>query len=123
MMIACFSLAMFMTLCEGGSLRKTKPETERVTEEDIRTSLLAEVEGTLGVGSATSRLHLLEAILKPMYTALPKNEYGNLGHSTVRYALHRLFIMRHGWHIKGLGRDAETSNVTSPSGVLKDHVP
>jgi hypothetical protein len=84
---------------------------------------LAEVEGTLGAGSATNRLHLLEAILKPMYTALPKNQHGNLGHSTVRYALHRLFIMRHGWHIMGLGREADTSNLTSPTGVLKDHVP
>jgi len=37
--------------------------------------------------------------------------------------LHRLFIMRHGWHIKGFGRDADTTNVASPVGVLKDHVP
>jgi hypothetical protein len=58
-----------------------------------------------------------------MYDALPKNEHGNLGHATVRYALHRLFIMRHGWSIKGLGRAAENANISSPAGVLKDQVP
>merc|ERR1719356_167350 len=119
------SVAMIIVPGEGSEFLKSapKPLIERVSEEDIRSSLLAEVEGTLGVGSASNRLHLLEAILKPMYTALPKNEHGNLGHSTVRYALHRLFIMRHGWDIQGFGRDADTLNDTSPSGVLKDHVP
>jgi hypothetical protein len=41
----------------------------------------------------------------------------------VRYALHRLFVLRHGWNIKGLGRNTEESNITSPAGILKDHVP
>jgi hypothetical protein len=58
-----------------------------------------------------------------MFDALPKNTHGHLGHSTVRYALHRLFIMRHGWNVRGLGRHAEESNITSAAGVLKDHVP
>jgi hypothetical protein len=58
-----------------------------------------------------------------MYAAMPKNEHGNLGHATVRYALHRLFLMRHGWHFKGLARDAEASNITSPAGILKDQMP
>jgi hypothetical protein len=57
-----------------------------------------------------------------MFDSLPKNEHGNLGHSVVRYALHRLFVLRHGWNIKGLGRHEE-ANITSPSGILKDHVP
>jgi hypothetical protein len=96
-----------------------------VSEEDIQTSLLEEVEGTLGTGVSAhrNRFHLLEAVLKPIYDALPKNEHGNLGHSVVRYALHRLFVLRHGWNIKGLGRDAEDSNSTSAAGILKDHVP
>jgi hypothetical protein len=94
-----------------------------VSEEDIRTSLLEEVEGTLGAGSATNRLRLLEATLKPMYDALPKNEQGNLGHAAVRYALHRLFVMRHGWNIRGLGFHSTESNVTSAEGILKDQVP
>jgi hypothetical protein len=100
-----------------------KERNERVSEEDIRSSLLEEVEGTLGAGSATNRLRLLEATLKPMFDSLPKNEQGNLGHTAVRYALHRLFVMRHGWNIMGLGFHSAESNVTSTEGILKDQVP
>jgi hypothetical protein len=118
-------LVAIVSLCEANEFLKATPKEhkEHVSEADIQMSLLEEVEGTLGLGSAKNRLRLLEATLKPMYDAMPKNEHGNLGHATVRYALHRLFIMRHGWNIKGLGRHAEGSNITSPAGVLKDQVP
>jgi hypothetical protein len=68
-------------------------------------------------------LGLLEAILLPLFRALPKNEHGKLGHSTVRYALHRLFILRHGWNIRGLQSQGATWNSSSPAGVLKGQVP
>jgi hypothetical protein len=58
-----------------------------------------------------------------MFDSLPKNEQGNLGHAAVRYALHRLFIMRHGWNIQGLGFHSAESNSTPTEGILKDHVP
>jgi len=117
-------LVVVIALGEGKGFLKTASESsEHVSEEDIQTSLLEELEGTFGAGATTSRVRLLEAILKPMYAAMPKNEHGNLGHATVRYALHRLFLMRHGWHFKGLARDGEASNLTSPAGVLKDQMP
>jgi hypothetical protein len=121
----CLTLLAGISYSRGNEFLKAVPKEskERVSEGDIQTSLLEEIEGTLGTGSATNRLRLLEAILKPMYDALPKNEYGNLGHTTVRHALHRLFIKRHGWSIKGLGRNAEDMNITSSAGVLKDQVP
>jgi len=96
---------------------------ERVTEQDIRTSLLNEVESALGTGSASKRLSELEVQLRPLISALPKNQHGNLGHSAVRYALHRLFVLRHGWVILGLSPDGDARNHSSPSGVLKDQVP
>ena len=37
-----------------------------------------------------------------MYASWQKNELGKLGHTTVRYALHWLFVQRHGWYVKGL---------------------
>merc|ERR1719198_907963 len=96
---------------------------ERMSEEDVQTSLLAEVEGTFGEGAASSRVKQLEAILGPIYAALPKNEQGYLGHATVRYALHRLFVQRHGWVIKGLDTAGGHRNSTSSAGLLKQQVP
>jgi hypothetical protein len=96
---------------------------ERISEEEVQTSLLAEVEGTFGLGSATTRLKQMETVLTPMFTALPKNEHGYLGRSTVRYALHRLFVQRHGWFIKGLHEAGRHRNSTSTAGLLKEQVP
>jgi hypothetical protein len=122
--LSCILSAALIGHASGNEFLKATPKDlqERISEEDIQTSLLEEVEGTLGTGSAASRLRLLEATLKPMFDSLPKNEHGNLGHGVVRYALHRLFVSRHGWYIKGLGRHEET-NITSPAGVLKEYVP
>merc|ERR1719353_755085 len=97
--------------------------TESISEEDIRISLLDEVEGSLGKGSAANRLSQIEATLRPIVATLPKNVHGNLERSAVSYALHRLFVARHGWVIKGLGTEAATQNSSSPAGVLKDQVP
>merc|ERR1719158_2225066 len=96
---------------------------ERMSEEEVQTSLLAEVEGTFGEGTASSRVKQLEEILGPIFAALPKNEQGYLGHATVRYALHRLFVQRHGWVIKGLDTAGGHRNATSGAGLLKEQVP
>merc|ERR1719326_1152708 len=94
-----------------------------MSEEDVQISLLTEIEGTFGEGSASSRLKQLEGLLAPMYAALPKNEKGYLGHATVRYALHRLFVQRHGWFIKGLDAAGGHRNTSSSAGLLKEQVP
>jgi hypothetical protein len=120
--LACLVLA---SLASASEFLKGKPKElhESLSEDDVRTSLLEEIESTLGAGSASSRLAQLEASLQPIYTALQKNEHGNLGHATVRYALHRLFVKRHGWNIKGLGANGGQWNSSSPTGVLTDQVP
>merc|ERR1719486_1526052 len=94
-----------------------------MSEEDVQTSLLAGGGGTFGEGSASSRVKQMEAVLGPIYAALPKNAQGYLGHSTVRYALHRLFVQRHGWVIKGLDTAGGHRNSTSSAGLLKEQVP
>merc|ERR1719488_116911 len=94
-----------------------------MSEEDVQTSLLAEVEGTFGEGSASSRVMQMETMLGPIYAALPKNSQGYLGHSTVRYALHRIFVQRHGWVIKGLDSAGGHRNSTSGATLLKEQVP
>jgi hypothetical protein len=110
---------------ESSTFLKANPvaNEERISEEEIKTSLLEEVEGTFGEGSASSRVKQMEAALTPMYAALPKNEHGHLSHATVRYALHRLFVQRHGWFIKGLHGAGEHRNATANVGLLKEQVP
>merc|ERR1719198_1960815 len=117
--------ATFIGVVDANGFLKASPSSreERISEEDVQTSLLAEVEGTFGEGTASSRVKQLEAILAPIYAALPKNEQGYLGHSTVRYALHRLFVQRHGWVIKGLDAAGGHRNSTSSAGLLKEQVP
>jgi len=97
-------------------------EQERMSEVDIQTSLLAEVEVSLG-SSAGARVTEFGKALQSIFKSLPKNEHGGLGSATVRYALHRIFVQRHGWFISGLDRAGESWNGTSPTGILKDHVP
>ncbi|CAK0842638.1 unnamed protein product [Prorocentrum cordatum] len=78
-------------------------------------------------GPADARIGRLEAELSATFTALPKDAEGGLGHQAVRYALHRLFVQRHGWYIKGLepGTSAESSSDWVPSyleGRLRRHL-
>jgi len=90
--------------------------------EDVKKTLLEEIQNNFASVGHRGRLARLETALKPLFDTLPKNEHGNLGHSPVRYALHRIFVQRHGWYIKGLEPDGDGWNNTSPAGVLKDRV-
>lgn len=53
-------------------------------------------------GKSGSSIERLEAELRPLYIAMPKDEYGMLANGTVRYALHRYFHDKKGWTMKGL---------------------
>mmetsp|Transcript_44526 Transcript_44526/g.69393 ORF Transcript_44526/g.69393 Transcript_44526/m.69393 type:complete len:558 (-) Transcript_44526:52-1725(-) len=123
--ITCLIFANFIFGGAASEFLKAQPKElhETLSEEGIRTSLLEEIELAFGTGSASKHLAELEASLTPIYNSLPKNEHGRLVHSTVRYALHRLFVLRHGWNIKGLGANGGTWNSSSLTGVLKDQVP
>jgi len=112
--IGCVDANAFLSSGAGG--------TGRIGLDVVKTSLLAEIEGTLGSSSPRGRMARIEAALNSMYAALPKNEHGKLGHTTVRYALHRLFVQQHGWYVKGLEPAGDSWNTTSPAGILKDKV-
>lgn len=123
MALLVFSATLINVVDADAFLKASHLKEERMSGEDVQTTLLAEVEGTFGEGSASSRVKQLEKTLGPMYAALPKNENGYLGHATVRYALHRLFVQRHGWSIKGLDAAGGHRNSTSGAGLLKEQVP
>eukprot|EP00411_Alexandrium_monilatum_P016726 CAMPEP_0175237824 /NCGR_PEP_ID=MMETSP0093-20121207/28716_1 /TAXON_ID=311494 /ORGANISM="Alexandrium monilatum, Strain CCMP3105" /LENGTH=581 /DNA_ID=CAMNT_0016531809 /DNA_START=49 /DNA_END=1792 /DNA_ORIENTATION=+ len=99
--------------------------TGHMRAEDLRAAMLDELMGALGHGNRVTedRLQAIEEALRPMFRSLHKNEHGNLDHSGVRYALHRLFVMRHGMFIKGLEPGGEGWTGSSPTEVLDDRVP
>jgi len=101
-------------------LSKTN-ETARLSQllngSTIKELLLKEVSG-----AATDELPEIEEALKPMWLALPKNEYGNVEGSQVQYAIHRFFVQRHGWHIDGLDRVGAASGSSSSIDVMRERV-
>merc|ERR550532_2502928 len=73
-------------------------------------------------------LEQLRKDIRPMYTSLPKNSEGKLNHQVVRYALHRFFVRRHGWFIRGLEPNNDTwHGAADPdlhnSSAMKEWVP
>jgi len=92
----------------------------------LRAAMLDELLAALGSRNRVTerRLQSIEAALSPIFKSLPKNAYGKLEHSAVRYALHRVFVLRHGMYVKGLEPGGEAWNDTaSPTEVLDDKVP
>lgn len=69
------------------------------------------------------RVDRLTEVLRPTFTALPKNRHGYLGHAAVRYALHRHFVHKHGMYVKGFEPAGEAWNSSSPVDILEDKVP
>jgi len=121
--VMCAALAVRI---EGSAFLHATPQhsADRVSTEDVQNTLLSEIEGSLGSGIASKRISDMKALLSPIFASMPKNSHGNLEHVTVRYVLHRVFVQRHGWSIKGLDPKEEPLNSSSSAtGILKDHVP
>jgi len=75
-----------------------KAKVELLVQEEVKQLLLAELSGH----TDSARLHSIEEELRPTYAALPKSEEGRLEPAAVRYALHRYFMRKNGWSVKGL---------------------
>lgn len=87
-------------------------------------ALLAELESALGAQERViHELHEFEEILKGTFKALPKNSRGAVDAPSARYALHRLFIQRHGWMIKGLETGGGAWDSESPISAMGSLVP
>lgn len=97
-----------------------------VRTKDVRHDLQEVLDLALGVGPShitDVRLGLLKTQLEPLYSALPKNDRGLLGHSTVRYALHRHFVHQHAMYVRGLEPAGESWSKASPVDIMEDKVP
>ena len=93
-------VAIFVRVACARTFLNTDQEMgESMSQSAVRESLFAELKHAVTHGLRESKLLRLEGFLKPMFAALPKNEFGKLGVEGVSYALHRFFVERHGWHV------------------------
>jgi len=85
----------------------------------VEGALLSELMGQKN----SARIRDIEAELRPMYASLPQSQHGTLEPSTVRYALHRYFVKKHSWYVRGLD-PAGGSLASSPdASIMKDRAP
>merc|ERR1719322_539635 len=117
-----------MTVHAGTFLERAEPGAV-VTGADTlqqQRAILAELEDALGSEhrqATEARLGQIEDALRPTFAALPKSIQGTVGAPGARYALHRLFVQRHGWQVKGLEPSGEAWAGASPTAVLDEKVP
>merc|ERR1719267_332818 len=91
-------------------------------------AMLQELEEALGSEHRSFTERRLEKIveaLRPTYNAMPKNDNGLLGSSAVSFLLHRVFVLRHGWFVRGLDPEdqALTSfNTSTASAIVEENI-
>jgi hypothetical protein len=73
--------------------------------------------------SSQSDVQQIEAELGPMYLTLPRNKRGLLEAPTVRYALHRYFVEKHGWYMQGLEPSGEETQAVTTGEIMKERAP
>ena len=73
--------------------------------------------------SEVLRVVLLEALLRPLFEAMLKNEQGHFGQAAERYTLHRFFVKQHGWFVRGLQDDGESWYGTVAAIIFQDGLP
>jgi hypothetical protein len=94
-----------------------------LAEAAIEKRFLEEVRGITGKGPADKELATIRSALEPMWASLPKNSYDRLDQAQVKYALHRLFVQRHGWYIDGLDGVSSNETMSTPAGIMREKVP
>jgi len=124
-MIATLAFFLLAQYARGHAFLKKQDAAEKAAAQflnkaKIEMQFLAEVRGSVGIGPGDAQLPGIQKALEPMWIGLPKNEHGRLGNAQVRYALHRYFVQRHGWHIDGLDRAVHESTLGA---VLREEVP
>jgi len=90
--------------------------------ETDETDIVSDIMPLLGKQQhgIVERMDRIESLIHPTFKALPKNEHGRLGSSAVRYAMHRYFVQRHAWFVKGLEPEGAAWNNSSPVDVLME---
>ena len=82
-----------------GFLMPAAPKAKELSSQDVLETIVAALDrnnGSIENKGSLWDLQSIEESLGPIIAASPKNEHGRLGDSAARYALHRLFMERHG---------------------------
>jgi len=99
---ACFAL---VPVVDAGRFLPPK----KISTSDAERQMLEQLSGTFRRADGQARLEEFETALVPMFRALPKDADGTVNHAVVRYALHRLFMQRRSWFIRGLDPKSDSS--------------
>jgi hypothetical protein len=126
------SLLIFACLAWPGSCRRFKDKAglRGTGQGSLKAmpskTMLEELEEELGREhrlATEERLHEFEEELMVTFKALPKNSRGAVEAPSARYALHRLFVQRYGWQVKGLESESGAWDLDSPIQAMGDRVP
>jgi len=98
--------------CVGGTMAamptfKGFLQASNFTTESIEAEILADLAGRRDDAFEVST-DQSEAVLRPIYATLPKSPSGTVDYAAARYALHRMFVRRYGWNIRGLDSQGES---------------
>jgi len=126
-MTMCINVLLFVLAASGRTARGSvflEKATDPTEAGFAGVPILEELEGVLGTehrAATESRIKRLEEAIRPTFMAMPKGADGGLAPDGVRYVLHRIFVDRHGWYVKGLDTVGESWNSSSPAAIFQDH--
>jgi len=96
------TILLHVPSAEAGPGLRGMPLPPQMNRTDVETALMSELSGVFRGGAVREHISSLEVALNEMYTSVPKEAGGTLSHAVVRYMLHRFFVQKHGWFIRGL---------------------
>jgi hypothetical protein len=79
----------------------------QVNVTQLEARLLSELADAVRLSTDNPRITKLQADLQQLFSVVPSSEEGSLDHHVVRYVLHRYFVAKHGWFIRGLEPDGD----------------
>jgi len=97
--MAASSIPLVVVVALGSLLVSSAQDISRA---DVESSLISELVGLVGRDGPGA----LETALQPIHDSMPKDVEGVMQPQAIREVLHRFFVQRHGWFVKGLAEPA-----------------
>jgi hypothetical protein len=120
MAMTAILLSMFTVTVSGSAfLQAQVPASNQVTAAEVEMTL-SELFSHV---ASSQKVRNIEQEMRPMYLALPKDRNGNLESATVRYAVHRYFVQKYGWYMKGLEGSGSQLDSLSSAMIMKERTP